>query len=382
MVTNHNKMVIYHNRCVDMKENTYRILDILAREIGNPMSINELKNKIQKFHGSADYKNIHTSIHEMEKSRIITTEKIGKSTIAELNFENYLLIVLLSEMELVNKIQFLEDYPEYQLPIQELNSMFKELFFIKSILLIDPKRNAKLNRMELVWIHVAHPSVDADKEMTTIRDFMHKMQHVHNIKIDYLVLPDKKFIELLKMDEANTAKEILSDKIALFNPQTFWMEIKETLSNGIRIKIEEQETHPAKIREIDLVFNLARFGYKEIGTRLYLDAKPIGIEYVVTSILVKKDNIRRLEAIPIILAKNNERINYPLLVFLASKYKVIRQLYSILKVLDALKPSQDVQNIMKEISSTMKQKIKNDQKIIELSLKDMEKKMRLYNVIE
>ncbi|MBN4046339.1 hypothetical protein JYT57_01535, partial [Nitrosarchaeum koreense] len=63
----------------------------------------------------------------MEKSRIITTEKIGKSTIAELNFENYLLIDLLSEMELVKKIRFLEEYSAYQLPIQELNSMFKEL---------------------------------------------------------------------------------------------------------------------------------------------------------------------------------------------------------------------------------------------------------------
>jgi len=375
-------MVVYHNRCVDMKENTYRILDILSREIGNPMSINELKNKIQKFHGSADYKNIHTSIREMEKSRTITTKKIGKSTIAELNFENYLLIDLLSEMELVKKIRFLEDYPAYQLPIQELNSMFKELFFIKSVLLIDPKRNAKLNRMELVWIHVAHPSVDADKEMTTIHNFMHKLQQIHNIKIDYLILPDEKFIELLKMDEANTAKEILADKIALFDPQSFWMEIKEALNNGIRIKIEEHETHPAKIREIDLAFNLARFGYKEMGTRIFPDAKPIGIEYIVTSILVKKDSIRRLEAIPIILAKNNERINYSLLVFLASKHKVILQLHKILKILDELKPSKKVQDIMKEISGTMKQKIKNDQKVIELSLKDMEKKMRLYDVIE
>ncbi len=365
-----------------MKENTYKILDMLAREIGNPMSINELKNRIRKFHGNADYKNIHTSIHEMERSRIITTEKIGKSTIAELNFENYLLIDLLSEMELVKKIRFLEDYSEYQLPIQELNSIFKELFFIKSVLLIDPKRNAKLNRMELVWIHVAHPSVEADKEMVVIQDFIHKLQQAHNIKIDYLVLSDKKFIELLKMEEANTAKEMLSNKIILFDPQTFWMEIKETLSKGIRIKIEEQETHPAKIREIDLAFNLARFGYKEMGTRIFPDAKSIGIEYIVISILLKKDNIRRLEAIPIILAKNNERINYSLLVFLASKYKVIRQLHSILKVLDALKPSKEVKDIMKEISGAMKQKIKNHQKIIELSLKDMEKKMRLYDVIE
>ncbi len=365
-----------------MKENTYKILDILARDIGNPISINKIKNKIKKFHGNADYKNIHTSIHEMEKSRIITTEKIGKSTIAELNFENYIIIDLLSEMELIKKIRFLENYSEYQLTIQELNSMFKELFFIKSVLLIDPKRNAKLNRMELVWIHVAHPSVDADKEMIAIQDFIHKLQQIHNIKIDYLVLPDKKFIELLKMEEANTIKEMLSNKIILFDPQTFWMEIKETLSKGIRIKTNEQETHPAKIREIDLTFNLERFGYKEMGTCLYLDAKPIGIEYIVTSILIKKDNIRRLEAIPIILAKNNEKVNYSLLVFLASKYKVIRQLHSILKVLDTLKPTKKVQDIIKEISGAMKQKIKNDQKIIELSLKDMEKKMRLYNVIE
>ncbi len=98
--------------------------------------------------------------------------------------------------------------------------------------------------------------------------------------------------------------------------------------------------------------NLARFGYKEMGTRLYLDAKPIGIEYIVTSIMVKKDSIRRLKAIPIILAKNNERINYSLLVFLASKHKVILQLHKILKILDELKPSKKVQDIIKEILGT------------------------------
>ncbi len=363
-----------------MRENMYKILDILAREIGNPMSINEIKNNIHRIYGSADYKNIYTAIHEMERSNLIRIKSIGRSSIAVLNFENPLLIDMLAEMELRRKTMFLEQRQDFQLLLLELNTVLKDFYFIKSISIINPERNAKLNRIELLFLlKYSERKEDVEGEITAVRSIMNILYKRHNIRIDHILINGKTFLELLISDEINVAREMLSDKIVLSNPQTFWIEIMTALKDGMNIRAEE-ETNPAKISEQNIVYNLARLGYKEIGTKI-TKGKPISIEYIITSILLKDKSIRRIEAIPIILGKN-EHVNYNLLVFLATKFHVLKRLYEILKILDAIKPAEELTRALEELKHTTIRKVKTSQKEIDLSLKDVEKKMRLYDVIE
>jgi hypothetical protein len=363
-----------------MKDTEFKILDILSREIGNPISIRKLNEKISNIHGSSHYPAIYSTTQELTEKKILNIDKYGKSSIASLNFDNSLLIDSLAQVELINKIQFLEDKKDWQTLVLQINGYLKDISIIRSIIIVRPKIYAKLNRLEL-FILLRDTLDFGTKELKDIKKIMELLQRVHNIRIDHLLIDEKSFEHLLRYEDSNPIKEIMSDKIVIFYPQTFWTMIKNIIDKGIRIKVEEKSISLTKISDSDVVFNLARFGYKEMGTTI-IPGEPIGIEYIVTSILLKKDNIRRLEAIPIILAKNNEKINYSLLVFLASKFKVIRQLYNILKVLDAFKPAKEVQDVMNEIKDTMIHKVKTDQQAIELSLKDMEKKMRLYNVIE
>lgn len=356
----------------------FKILDILSREIGNPISIRQLNEKISKIHGTSYYPATYSQIQELAKKKILNIDKHGKSSVASLNFDNPLLIDSIAQVELINKIHFLAERKDWQILILQVNAYLREFSIIRSILIINPERNARLNRIEFL---ILLRKEENKKESEDIRSNMELLQKVHNIRIDYLMLDEAGFESLLRYEDANPIKEIMSDKIAIFYPQTFWFMIKNLLDKGIRIKVEEDPISLSKISEQDLVFNLARFGYKEMGTKI-TQGKPIGIEYLVTSILIKKDNIRRLEAIPIILAKNKEKINYSLLVFLATKFKMIRQLYHILKVLDEITPTKEVKQIMRAITDAVKQKVMTDQQAIELSLKDMEKKMRLYDVIE
>ena len=361
-----------------MKDTEYKVLDILSREMGNPISIHKIKEKINNVYGHAHYPTIYNTIQQMKQKKLVHIDKYGKSSIASLNFDNSLLIDNLAQVELVNKIHFLEERKDWQILVLQINSYLREFSMIKSILIINPETNAKLNRMELLIL--LHKN-ENKKESKDIHSNMELLQRVHNIRIDYLMLDETSFENLLRCKDVNSIKEIMSDKIAIFYPQAFWFMIKSLLDKGIRIKVEEKSISLTRISEQDIVFNLARFGYKEMGTRITQE-KPISIEYIVTSILVKKDNIRRLEAMPIILAKNKEKINYSLLVFLATKFKRIQQLYNILKVLDELTPTKEVKSVIKEINYAVRQKVKTDQQTIELSLKNMEKKMRLYDVIE
>ena len=360
-----------------MKDTERKILDILSRDIGNPISIHKIKEKVNDIYGHAHYPMIYNTIQQMEKNKLVNIDKYGKSSVASLNFSNPLLIDNLAQVELINKIEFLEERKDWQTLVLQINGYLKDISAIKSVMMVKPNTNAKLNRLEL-FILTRNTQDSKTKE---IKKIIEQLQRVHNIRIDYLLIDEETFENLLKSDDANSIKEIMADKITIFYPQSFWFTIKYLLDKGARIQVERNPVSLAKILESDIVFNLARFGYKEMGTKI-TQGNPIGIEYLITSILVKKDNVRRLESIPIILAKNKGKINYSLLVFLATKFKMIRQLYNILKVLDEITPTKEVKEVMKEITGAVKQKVKTDQQAIELSLKDIEKKMRLYDVIE
>lgn len=105
-----------------MDEATYKILDILARNLGRPLSIHELTGKIEDIHGGAYYANIHEKIHTLAQEGIIMLSRAGKSSLTSLNFDNYLIIDLLAEMELRRKQDFLRAKQEMQMLMMEIET--------------------------------------------------------------------------------------------------------------------------------------------------------------------------------------------------------------------------------------------------------------------
>ena len=208
------------------------------------------------------------------------------------------------------------------------------------------------------------------EEQKNIRKTIGLLQQVQNIRLDFLLISEADFSNLLRGD-ANPIKEILSDKIVIFYPQTFWFIIKEMSDEGIQIHVQEN-IHPAKISEQDIEYNLDRFGYSEFGTKI-VGGNNIGTEYLVASLLIKGD-ARRREAIPIILAKNSEKTNFGLLVFLCQKYGIVEKIFPVLKLVYGFKPSD---HHLGRIIEMLK-----DLKITEekINTNEIKKKMRLYNV--
>jgi hypothetical protein len=163
---------------------------------------------------------------------------------------------------------------------------------------------------------------------------------------------------------------MLYDKITFHGPQDFWSHIAAALAKGYRIELLEAETNAAKIPEKDLTFNLARFGYKEVGSELR-EGQRICIEYIIASIMMKGD-ARRIEAIPILMAKN--KANHSLLIFLSEKYGASGRLIGLLKALDKIKPSKEIAITIGILESLKPKEIRANNKSIE-------EKMRLYGAI-
>lgn len=356
-----------------MDEATHRILDILSRRLGSPMSINEITKNIDEIHGGTYYANTHEKIKELDKEGILILTKAGRSSLVSLNFDNYMIIDMLAEMELKRKQDFLKGKQEMQMLMLEVDTYLHNIPLISYVLLMYPEKNTKLNKAEIL-IHLKESDDKKAIEETKIEihTMIETLQQIHNIRMDYLALESGMFLDLLKSNESNTIREMLHNKIAILHPQDFWFVIKNATEKGIKISANQYETNPAKISEEDLVFNLARFGYTEIGPKVK-QGKMFCIEYIIASIMFHND-ARRIDAIPVIIAKNS-KISYDLLLFLARKYGFGGKILGILRTLRNL-----VAHGMKAIDEPIKllEAMKTEE--VKADIKSMEEKLRLYNV--
>jgi len=357
-----------------MLDMEFRILDVLSREIGNALSINKIAEKVKILYGSGDYKNIHVAINNMNKDKIVTLEQAGNTSIANINFENYMIIDLLSEMELRKKHDFLKNRQEMQMLMLELDTYLYNQDLIQSISIINPERNAKLNKAEFL-VHLKKSSSRKIIHETKLGIYvvLNHLQMIHTTRIDALVLEDSEFSALVKSNEANPVREMFHDKITIFSSQSFWLWMKNEIIKGIKIKIEENQTHPAKISEEDLVYNLARFGYTEFGPKIK-EGRQICIEYTIAAMMFHKD-ARRIDAIAIILAKNTKRTNYDLLLFISRKYEFVEKILGILKSL---------RNLVTHTKTAVEEPIRlleaMNIKEIKVDEKRMKDRLKLYNV--
>jgi len=348
-----------------MRNTEFRIIDTISRGLGNPISISGLTEEIKARYGSAYYANIYNALTSLKDENIIQIERQGNTSIPLLNFTNYLLPDLLIEMELQKKREFLDKWPEAQILFASLDDAFSNLPFIKSIILIDPIHNMKLNRAELLIITDSKDEANRDKT----RNIMHAIKAHNYIRIEHLIISEGELINFLKCSEKNPIKGMLSNKIALHLPQNFWTMIRNAYVHGMRIKFDIEQTNPSKLRDGDLTYNLARFGYKELGPEIR-QGKDISIEYIIASILLGEDE-RRIAAIPILLAK--DKANYGLLAFLSQKYGFAERLLGILTLLTGIRPSRELDETIASLKEAGITPIRPDES-------HMKKALRLYGI--
>ena len=366
-----------------MDETTFRILDLLASNLANLMSIRELTKQIKARYQKADYKNIYMKTQQLFQQGFILLAKNGQANAAQLNFENPLLFDQLSEMERKKKIDFFQKKPVFQEFPRKINqfSANRPRGFLKWILIPKPKKNAGLNKISLLFFlstpqRENNDALQFEAETNAIYARMKILENRLNMKIDYLILDESRFEEILFTDEKNILGEMFYDKIILDNPINFWRQIANTLAKK-PVKIQLEEFDPGKITEQQLAYNLYRFGYQEIGPKIE-SKNLLSIELTIAVLLFKK-NARRIEAIPILLEKAfqkpaSRKPNYDILFFLAKKYEEAPQLMALLEAYQTIKPRAETQKILE----TMK---KLGIKPKKTSIKTIKEKMRQYHAI-
>jgi hypothetical protein len=270
-------------------------------------------------------------------------------------------------MEIEKKLKFQCNKTNLSSLFTELDKSLSDKCYIRSISAINPLRNIKLNRIELLLCLNETP--DYFDQTIELQKTTLGLQRKFNLKINNLILDTTDFFYLLTSDEINPVREALSQQITLYNPQAFWRQISE-IAQKSQIKILQAETKPLSIPDIDLNFNLNRFGYSEFGTSIS-QGKKFCIEYIATSLLQRED-ARGLDAVAVILAKNSFNTN--LLSFLSQKYEVSSRLLGILNVLRQTNPKPEVENAAKILKAISTQELPADKDSIR-------QKLELYNAL-
>jgi hypothetical protein len=346
---------------------TLRILETISSNIGDPLSINQLTKQIKETYGSAYYANVYQKLQELKNQGTLTLEQRGRSSNIELNFQNYLLIDTLAEMEIEKKRIFLTNRNELFSLFTEMDKALNCNSEIQSVSAINATKNIKLNKIEL-FILLREPQ-NYHKAVIEILKEMLKLQNKHNLKINSLIINSQDFLELTTSKEINPIREALSEEIVFYGPQAFWSEIKEIIQKT-EIKTINQQTKPSNLSSLDLTHNLNRFGYKEFGRHIS-QGKNFCVEYIVTALLLQDDS-RLMEAIPIILAKNSFKPN--VLAFLSQKYEVSGKLLGLLRILDNIKLAQEITKTT-ELLETL------NTKEIPADTESILQKLRLYNAL-
>jgi len=351
-------------------EATFRILDTLSRELGSTISIHQLTAKIRQYHGTGYYARTYNKLNELSKQGLIKITKAGRSSIPSLDFSSYMLLDLLSEIDMRKKREFLAGFKNLQLPLMDMEAFARNDSQIESISLINPEHNAKHNRAEiLILLHDIDSSNLPDK-LISIHSALRTLQSSRIIRIDSLPLATKDFHSLLISNEINPLKEMLSNRITFYNPGSFWQNIAEISRSSGKIIFEKEETNPAKISDTDIHYNLSRFGYRELGIEPQ-ERRSICIEFIIAAIMIR-EGARLIDSIPIILAKN--RADYSLLIFLSQKYGLSSRLLGLLKVLEKLKPNRETASAIRILESLGVKGTRVNEKVVE-------QKMRLYDAI-
>ncbi len=306
-----------------MDETEFRILDTLSRDPDQQVSISELTRDIRRLHGTAYYSNVYESLHQLRDEGIVSLTKTGNTSTVSLDLRNRETTDSLSEMELHKRHSLLGKREEFR----RLFDSISDATSVGPTSLIDPERNIKLNRAELL---IQVPDwASSERNTEALRENLQELERKLNFRIDALTLNESAFRSLLAGQDKNPLKEMLSRQTALLAPDVFWTQIRNAWAHGIRVHFDREETNPAKISEKDVVYNLARLGYTEFGPKI-AEGRDFGVEYILTALLLTGD-ARRIQAIPILLAKN--RANYALLLFLSRKYGVQGQLLGLMQAL-------------------------------------------------
>src|SRR3990170_1623830 len=170
-----------------MDETAFRILDTLSRGPGEQLSIRGLTRAIRSLHGTAHYANTYHAARKLQREGSLRFARGGNAQLVSLGLGSPPAINALAEMELTKRRLLFQRLKTLRHAFESLS----ELPAFGPVSLIDPERNANLNRVELLLCLPA--GLAPGREPEGLFRELHALERKLNIRIDALALSESDF---------------------------------------------------------------------------------------------------------------------------------------------------------------------------------------------
>ncbi len=333
-----------------MKEDTFRVVDTLARSLGRQLSISELTERARGFHERAHYKNIHQAVETLEEKGTLRVTRRGRAALVELDLsrggglDDVAAVALEGKRRARATSAWLDDRLT---PLEQRLSAFDGL---RAVELVEPQRNARLNR--IVLLAVLSPSLGrapiGEDRIGELYEAVGQQASDGNMRVDLLALTEPELVGALGSEALTAPQVLVTYRANLLHPGGFGWMLHRSQGLGQRI-VSHDRLHASDpnlglvlgLEDEDIATSLDRLGYEEMGTR-GTSGRAVSMELAVTAALARGDARRRYGA-AVALAKSVGRSWNPrTLAFLALQHNVGRELLGFARTLARLLGELDV----------------------------------------
>lgn len=320
----------------------FRVLDTLARTVGESHSLRSFAEEVKSSHGTGHYPNVRDQLERLAQEGMVSFEEAGRSKVPRLRFDHTGFADTMATLELWRKRQLLEERPTAIEPLNRLEASLSEEASVLSVCLAEPDRNLRLRRLEpLILIH-GDDSDAASSEEVALGERVADIQAETSLRIDPWIVPAPRYAEWLRARDANPAARILHTETCLWHPQAFWRTVAEALPHGGGLAPET----PARLASLDqpaLAWNFTRWGYEERGRELDDQASRLCPEAVTAGALAA-DVPRWTGAAGVVLAKAD--LDASLLAYLAKSEDEAGRLAGIVEILQDHEPRPSLEHTL------------------------------------
>lgn len=179
------------------------------------LNINESRTMRQI---SLDIKIPHTTlsrlIKKLEKGKLITTKKVGKSIVCSLNKNNNI-----TKQHLVLASEYYKNHFLGKKPLtRKIYEILKDSNSYSAILFgsYAAGKEQKHSDIDLAFISNSRQKIkNLEYELKVI-------EQIHDIEMNIMTFTERQFKDMLKAKEENVGKQILKNHVILHNPELFW----------------------------------------------------------------------------------------------------------------------------------------------------------------
>ena len=201
------------------RETVLKIVGLLRKDLGKGFTILEISRLLK-----IGYRPAYNHIAELEKTKAITTKKVGSAKQCFLNLENAQSRHFLQEVDLARKEELYKSNQKLKTILEGIIPKITDQIAasLHSIILFGSHAKGTATKSSDIDLLFIVSNIQDKSVREKIERECASYQYSHNVKISPLIIDMDEFKKMLKSKEMSVGNEAKEYGIALYGSEQFW----------------------------------------------------------------------------------------------------------------------------------------------------------------